>query len=148
MVSFFSQSPPISFSTQNKQTFQVTLVFTSTNMAKPTIDLDEKPKYCIHMYLCLSAICALTCASTLVGSWTASLPSTRIRLLMRTCMLTKSERKNGQIARVIVLCLALGENQVAISITSYIAFMSTYSRNISFQVIKLEESRVCLLLVD
>lgn len=33
---------------------------------------------------CLLAICALTWASTLVGSWTASVPKTLIRLEMRT----------------------------------------------------------------
>lgn len=35
-------------------------------------------------YFCLLAICARTCASTFVGSWTASVPSTLIRLEMRT----------------------------------------------------------------
>lgn len=35
-------------------------------------------------YFCLLAICALTWASTLVGSCTASVPSTLIRLEMRT----------------------------------------------------------------
>lgn len=38
----------------------------------------------ISTHFCLLAICALTWASTFVGSWTASIPSTLIRLEMRT----------------------------------------------------------------
>ena len=48
-----------------------------------------------YLYLCLLAIWALTWASTLVGSCTASLPSTRIRLAMRT-VIKKNKQTNKQ----------------------------------------------------
>lgn len=42
-------------------------------------------------YFCLFAICALTWASTFVGSWTASVPSTRIKFEILTARKMREE---------------------------------------------------------
>lgn len=63
-----------------------------------------------HTYFCLFAIWALTWASTFVGSWTASVPNTRIKFEIRT---TRREDSNqspkcflyvGQFGFVVVFC--------------------------------------------
>lgn len=48
-------------------------------------------------YFCLCAICALTWASTLVGSWTASFPSTLIKLEILTNKQKKKENTHNTV---------------------------------------------------
>lgn len=57
-------------------------------------------------YFCLCAICALTWASTLVGSCTASFPSTLIKLEILTKKQKKTKKKNtviSSLARYVVI---------------------------------------------
>lgn len=54
------------------------------NMKKNQWELERKINGNCATNFCLLAICALTWASTFVGSWTASVPNTLIRLEIRT----------------------------------------------------------------